>query len=252
MQTKQISDPAARKRGIAKITSNEYSNLDKMYEFLNKTFFGTKLPDCLMTMQRKAHSSGYYSYKKFKNRTAGDIYTDEIALNPDIFEAYSDIQIISILAHEMCHLWQFHYGTPGRTGYHNKEWSSKMESIGLMPSDTEKPGGKKTGQNMSDYIIPGGRFEVILIPLMQHESFKINWQSDTRQGQLKSILDLLDNQSNEDDSQETKEKQEEAQKLLKKKNKLKYTCPSCKLNAWGKPGIILICGKCDTELVCQD
>jgi len=33
-----------------------------------------------------------------------------------------------------------------------------MESIGLMPSDTGEPGGKRTGQRMSDYPIEGGAF----------------------------------------------------------------------------------------------
>ncbi len=59
----------------------------------------------------------------------------------------------------MCHLWQHHFGTPSRTGYHNKEWAAKMREVGLIPSDTGKPGGKDTGQKVSDYLEEGGRFE---------------------------------------------------------------------------------------------
>jgi hypothetical protein len=62
----------------------------------------------------------------------------------------------------MAHQWQFEFGTPSRAGYHNEEWSKKMQSIGLMPSHNGKPGGKKTGQNMSDYVISGSFFEIVL------------------------------------------------------------------------------------------
>lgn len=50
----------------------------------------------------------------------------------------------------MTHLWQYHFGKPGRRGYHNKEWANKMESIGLMPSSTGQPGGDKTGDKMAE------------------------------------------------------------------------------------------------------
>ncbi len=42
----------------------------------------------------------------------------------------------------------------------------------------------------------------------------------------------------------------EAAALRKKKSasKTKYTCPVCGLNAWAKPGVILICGECSEEL----
>ena len=45
------------------------------------------------------------------------------------------------------------------TGYHNKEWAAKMREIGLMPTDTGQPGGKDTGQKVTHFIEPGGRFE---------------------------------------------------------------------------------------------
>lgn len=32
----------------------------------------------------------------------------------------------------MAHAWQFHFGEPGRRGYHNKEWAEKMEAISLL------------------------------------------------------------------------------------------------------------------------
>ena len=70
-----------------------------------------------------------------------DRRTAEIALNPDTFEDRTDMEILNTLAHEMCHLWQHYFGKPSRGGYHNREWATMMEKIGLMPSSTSEPGG---------------------------------------------------------------------------------------------------------------
>jgi hypothetical protein len=51
-----------------------------------------------------------------------------------------------------------------------------MESLGLMPSDTDQPGGKRTGQRVSDYIFVGGKFDRTCdIFFKQYKG--INWQS---------------------------------------------------------------------------
>jgi hypothetical protein len=34
-----------------------------------------------------------------------------------------------------------------------------MLAVGLIPSDTGKPGGKQTGQRMTHYIEPEGQFD---------------------------------------------------------------------------------------------
>jgi hypothetical protein len=34
-------------------------------------------------------------------------------------------------------------------------------------------------------------------------------------------------------------------------SKLKYTCPTCAANAWGKPGLLLRCGECDETMVSE-
>jgi hypothetical protein len=83
---------------------------------------------------------------------------DEIALNPQYFYE-SDIKVLQTLVHEMVHMWQKYFGTPSRSGYHNREWANKMESVGLIPSHNGLPGGNKIGQNMNDYIHPNGSFD---------------------------------------------------------------------------------------------
>ncbi|HHZ8541358.1 TPA: sprT domain-containing protein, partial [Pseudomonas aeruginosa] len=32
-------------------------------------------------------------------------------------------------------------------------------------------------------------------------------------------------------------------------NRLKYSCPGCRLNMWGKPGLKVICEECEERLV---
>ena len=99
---------------------------------------------------------------------------DEIAMNPSYFAIRSVEETLSTLVHEMAHLWQFHFGKPGRRGYHNKEWGAKMDSIGLCPSNTGQIGGKRTGEKMSHYIIEGGAFHAACSQLMT-EAFTLSW-----------------------------------------------------------------------------
>jgi len=43
---------------------------------------------------------------------------------------------------------------------------------------------------------------------------------------------------------------EEGEKTRRTKaaSKTKYTCPSCGLNAWAKPEVVLLCGECEIAL----
>jgi hypothetical protein len=129
-------------------TSQTYSGLYKAFAFFNGALFAGELPDCLITMQRSKRSYGHFAGERFAHRTGGTVI-DEIALNPRSFIDRSHAEIISTLVHEMAHCWQDHRGKPGRRGYHNKEWAAKMQAIGLTPSHTGKPGGKRTGQSVS-------------------------------------------------------------------------------------------------------
>ena len=49
-----------------------------------------------------------------------------------------------------------------------------MQQVGLMPSDTGRPGGKKTGQGIRDYAIEGGVFLKAVDELMG-QGFQIKW-----------------------------------------------------------------------------
>ncbi len=156
------------------ITKKEYNSFQEAFDYFNEKLFSKNLPPCLITLTHSKKYGGFFHRERFTNRT-NESKTDELSLNIDCFEDLSDINILSILVHEMVHLWQFHYGKPSRNGYHNKEWSNMMESIGLMPSDTGEPKGQKTGQKMNHYIIEDGSYEKVSNHLLS-KGFKLNWQ----------------------------------------------------------------------------
>ena len=137
-------------------TLTMYTFIQNAYDFFNDRLFGKQLPDCMFTFQREKSVMGYFA----SDRWAGEnnITVHEIALNPSYFITHRPVELMQTLVHEMCHLWQHEFGTPSQRTYHNKEWADKMESIGLMPSSTGQPGGKRTGQKMSDYPIKNGAF----------------------------------------------------------------------------------------------
>jgi len=191
--------------GAEAIPTKEYVALLGAYFYFNKSLFGGKLPECLITLQRKKGSRGYFSSRRFEGRTECAA-TDEIALNPATFKGCSDLEILSVLVHEMVHLWQHHFGKPTRASYHNREWAAQMEAIGLMPSHTGLPGGNRTGQRMSHYIIPGGAYETTANALLA-SGFKLHWQS-----------------------------LEAAASPAPRKLKVKYVC-GCPRAMWGQPGI---------------
>ncbi len=158
-------------------TDQIYSELRYAYDYFNTVLFRGVLPPCLITLQRHRHALGFFAGGRFAN--SEHQLADEIALNPSGMSRCSIIQILSVLVHEQCHLWQFHFSEyDGRRGivrpYHDREWGSKMESIGLIPTNTGKPGGKRTGRHVSHYIVSSGRFAVACATLLS-SGFSISW-----------------------------------------------------------------------------
>lgn len=139
-----------------KPTMQMYAFVQDAYDFFNDRLFAGKLPPCLLTLQREKNTMGYFSSNRWQG--GGKQVVHEIALNPAFFITHKPLELMQTLVHEMVHLWQHEFGKPSHRAYHNTEWANKMESIGLMPSDTGEPGGKRTGQRMSDYPIEGGAF----------------------------------------------------------------------------------------------
>jgi predicted fused transcriptional regulator/phosphomethylpyrimidine kinase len=86
-----------------------------------------------------------------------------------------------------------------------------MERVGLMPSDTGAPGGKRTGQRMTHYVAEDGPFarafaaRAFAVPYFDRAS-----ESAVTRG----------------------------------KRKVAYTCEVCEDKVWGNPEVLPHCGKC--------
>lgn len=266
-------------------TIESYSEIQYAYDYFNRELFDGKLPSCLITYQRQKRIMGYVSFRRWVNECKE--YVDELAINPEYFANYPTIEICQTLCHEMVHIWQAHYGQPGRRGYHNKEWAKQMSRIGLIPSDTGKPGGNETGEQVSDYILTNGRF-MKACQLLLSSGFQIHWidrfpvyreespvivyersgepikltanlaskLSDSAVSSFKKDELLAQWEDSSDDNEAELFESNESQgkglastKHVNRSNRHKYQCRSCGIRVWGKPDLNVVCGDCGRRLV---
>ena len=219
-----------------KPTEKFYGLFQYIFDHYNQQLFDSALKDLIIVITRKKKVAGHYVHKRWFH--IQDNETDELALNPQMFLKYPLLEIGQTIVHEMCHAWQYHYGKPSYRGYHNKEWANKMIQVGLMPTDTGKPGGKITGFAMAEYPIKEGRFLQVSEVLINNEVFAglyyeanpaVFLNVDTSLPLFEQIKDRV-----------------AADLPLSKpklnKRKIKYSC-SCS-NVWGKPGLDICCNSC--------
>lgn len=212
-------------------TEATYQAFQSAYDHFNRELFQNQLPPCLITLSRRDRRTyGHFSPARFRE-IDGQRRTDEIAMNPQHFLERQMAEVLSTLAHEMAHAWQAHFGKPSRGSYHNKQWAEKMKQIGLYPSSTGLPDGKETGQHMSHYTIKNGPFQSASKSLLS-DGFSLAW------GELLSRVNRKHRSPDGDDDDRT--------------NRVKYTCPQCSVNAWGKPRLSLICGVCKAQFAAVD
>lgn len=255
-----------------KPTLDVYTQLQFAYDHYNQWLFkatGEALPPCLITLQRQARTYGYFSRKRFTNRDSGDV-VDEIAMNPEYFAVVPLIETLQTLVHEQVHLWEHHFRKPPDR-YHSKVWADKMEAIGLMPSNTGRPGGKRTGQKMADYIKDGGLFMKATEALLaQHFRFAWvetrplqrpvpetyippSWSAQLAEGDDEALEALQGAEGNAGlvaalyapmpaaavatagEGQEVRPKPQATRQ--------KFACPQCQDAAWGSPSLTLACLK---------
>ncbi len=285
IQTKN-NQPGCQLINMKSLTEETYQLFDQAYDFFNLRLFDNMLPQCIITFQRQPRLMGYASFSRWMNQEKQ--YVDELAINPEYFANYPLSEIFQTLCHEMVHIWQQHFGRPSRRGYHNKEWSDKMIAIGLMPSSTGKPGGDLVGQTMMDYVIDDGKFIQVCNELVQ-DGFEIKW-IDTfpvpnkqkagekllkhyqaippRETQVNEILEpeqspvsmeVLENafQATFNNDLSTDLPISPSVKISTSKPKRtsgrnKYYCANCFIGVWGKPGLNIKCGDCDSPLIEDD
>jgi len=263
-----------------------YEEWQSAFDWFNERLFQNEVPQCLITLHRHPRARGYFSPKRFMNRSGQLI--DEIAMNPECFAMQSPMSVLSTLCHEMAHSYTSAKGEEKRRTYHCTFWADKMSEIGLEPSSTGQPGGKRTGQQMSHCIVEGGPFDIACRELLATGDF-VSWfdtytQTESTGGHVFVAPAEPDKTSGEGNEEEGKTppvakgtpKPVQAvvpkavapapaalggniiDKLMKPSqrkdknsdgsNRLKFSCPSCKDNAWGKPTLMLICGRCQKPM----
>lgn len=238
-------------------TPEAYSELQQAFDHFNSQLFEGALPPCLITLQREKRTFGYFSDARFVRRSGEK--TDEIAMNPQFFAVRSVRETLSTLAHEMVHQWQFHSGMPGRRGYHNREWAAKMEEIGLMPSSTGQPGGKRVGERVTHYIAVGGRFDVSCAALMT-PGFQLSWVDRFPAARPRPVPAAGGGDGDEGEGTPGGDESgagsgggsdvEDLSDLVElppeqpvnRSNRVKYRCANCGVQVWGKPNLRVLCG----------
>lgn len=239
-------------------TPQAYAELQRAYDHFNDALFNNTLQGCLITLQREKRTCGYFSKARFANLD-GQL-SDEIALNPAYFAVVPLVETMQTLVHEMAHQWQAHHGHPGRGRYHNDEWADKMQSIGLMPSSTGQPGGRRTGDHMADYAIEGGRFLKACKALVTDE-FQISWYDrfpaaeHVQAGLATPAVNLSSAVGGGPAPAATVAvaaslvlSEGRTPMTADKSNRVKYSC-NCVHNVWGKPGLRLKCMDCGCDFL---
>jgi predicted SprT family Zn-dependent metalloprotease len=221
-------------------TQQQFTSLNGAYKYFNRVLFANKLPGCILNFSRLAGTHGFMAPERWKRVGEETFGTHEISLTPTTLYR-TPLEIFSTLVHEMVHLWQWEFGEPSRNGYHNKEWAAKMREVGLIPSDTGKPGGKETGQKMTHYIEEGGRYERAFKKMPQQYILPFT----SLEGELMKKL-LAGTGSSGTDDGEGNPKLARLRKLRPpSRKKTKYCCPGCQVNVWGRPSLRIRCEECD-------
>jgi len=153
-------------------TELAHRELSQAYAHFNESLFDGELPQTLMTLQRNRATQGLFSPDRFIRHDATTVHAIEI--NPQIFAMSTLKEVLAVVVHEMVHVYAHQHGIQGRRGYHSSGWANQMEKVGLMPSSTFKPGGKRTGERVGHYIVHGGPFDAAADGLIA-DGFTITW-----------------------------------------------------------------------------
>ncbi len=223
-------------------TIESYKEFQDAYEFYNEKLFSSELPDCIITYARIKSSYGYHAGQRWKNQDGG--YTDELAINPTYVPQRTVEQTLSTLVHEMCHVWQDHFGTPGRGRYHNKEWAEKMKAVGLQPYNTKNP-DRETGDTVTHKIISGGIFEQYTKSLIE-KKFSFSWVE-----RLETEIEAVEF-TGEPTGKATEGGISGSTKKSTGGKRVKYSCPNQHYSVWGKAGIDPVCGQCNEYMTSED
>jgi hypothetical protein len=235
-----------------------YKALQVSFDHFNAELFEGKLPPCLITLRSASRVYGYHHAGRFIAPNGQVI--DELGMHPGFFTLRPIEAVMSTLVHEMVHHWQHFDGTPSASNAHNRQWAEKMISLGLSPSSTGLPGGKKTGRSVSHYIIPDGVFvracrkllaTGFALPWLDRHAPSIPESQELMQAALKDAGIVLEMSPApyEKLPPQTKGAPTVWNPAPKKPaTRFRYACPMCQANAWAARDAKIVCGVCNQPM----
>lgn len=200
-----------------------YSVLYRAYDFYNKKFFGNLLPKAVITLEYREGIKGYFSQGRFENQKNG-MSISQITLNPLYLKKGEEMKFFATLVHEMVHFYVKLMGEKCSYGYHSKKWADEMENIGLIPTSTGKPGGKKLGFVMTQIIDKNGEYYKKTKELI-------------KAGCVFDFVSL----------KEGNESKTACEKAPQTRVRYKCECSSF----WGKKGLKVRCLNCNENFICE-
>lgn len=209
-------------------TREQFKAFEYMYKYFNRVLFSGALPPVFLNFSRRANSYGFFAPERWQRSDASEL-THEISINPAHLALRPPRETASTLVHEMCHLWQHVHGAPPRRGYHDRGWSAKMKEVGLITIDPATGEDRQSAPNLTHRIEDGGPFAAAFAAMPAEYLFP--WQCAEASGKGKGK-----GKGAEGEGEEGKE--------AKSRNKVKYSCPSCSTNVWGRPELQILCGPC--------
>lgn len=197
-------------------TSRTAGYLEKMYRQLNADMFNGELEECIITLQPTPKSYGHVTDSKvwkLKDTNRYELNISADALNRPIEN------IVATLLHEMVHIYNIMNGiqdtSRGRT-YHNKNFKTKAENVGLIIEKDNKIGWSITtpSEKLIDYIIDQGWTDIYMARNNGYQPEK---------------------SKNPNASGDTEKRPSSTRK---------YICPCCKNSVRATKIVNIICGDC--------
>lgn len=254
----EVTDAADRTPPAESPTLALYGALQRAYDHFNAELFDGALSPCLISLRSSSRVYGYHHANRFVAPDGTQV--DELGLHPGFFTLRPIEEVLSTLVHEMVHHWQRHHGTPTPSNPHNREWASRMESLGLPPSNTGLPGGKEVGRAMSHYIRPDGAFLASCRRLLE-TGFQLPWLdrhapapvevAEQRQAALQAAGIALP--LTPPPAAALPPMHDGSAPLVppppkREKDRVRFMCARCDTKAWARPDTELLCGICSQPL----
>ena len=180
------------------------------FDLFNQELFDGALPPVWLQLRNKPGSYGYFQPNKWASADGSLI--DVISLDSRTASERPLKELLSTLAHEMCHQYVCRVINDGKaTGGHGGDWRREMLRIGLPPIQIGA-----TWRSATHSIASDGLFAEVFA---KHEAQlqALPWQECVKQLNRGRSLD-----------------------------RVRFQCPSCGSNAYARAAALLMCGNCTT------